>query len=91
MKNSAPELLDTVTNTQSIPASRLSLVEPAYKEMSELPAGQIGTVVELYKGENVDKTQYLIEFADSQGCEYAMAVLKPEEILTIRYELPIAG
>ncbi|WP_293271722.1 hypothetical protein [Microcoleus sp. PH2017_02_FOX_O_A] len=34
--------------------------------------------------------QYLVEFADSQGIEYAMAILKPDEILVLQYELAVA-
>jgi hypothetical protein len=46
----------------------------------------VGTVVEVYPIEN----RYLVEFADLQGQEYAMAILNPDEILAIRYELAIA-
>lgn len=34
--------------------------------------------------------QYLVEFADSQGSEYAMAMLKADEILVLQYELAVA-
>ena len=30
------------------------------------------------------------EFADSQGIEYAMAMLKADEILVLQYELALA-
>jgi hypothetical protein len=34
---------------------------------------------------------YLVEFADLEGREYAMAVLRPDEVLPLHYELPLAG
>jgi hypothetical protein len=34
--------------------------------------------------------QYLVEFADDRGAEYAMAVLQADEILVLHYELAIA-
>jgi hypothetical protein len=79
-----PKLLDTVTNLQSIPQAKLTLLE---KEIAYLPKGQVGTIVEVYKREN--KNHYLIEFADLEGCEYAMATLTAEEILVLNYELSI--
>ncbi|MEO0520510.1 MAG: DUF4926 domain-containing protein [Cyanobacteria bacterium P01_A01_bin.116] len=77
-------LLDTVETLKPIPFDRLSLVEPDYKSIDNLPVGQVGTIVEIYVGES---PSYLIEFSDSKGREYAMAVLKTDELLSIRYEL----
>jgi hypothetical protein len=34
--------------------------------------------------------QYLVEFADSQGIESTMAMLKADEILVLQYELAFA-
>jgi hypothetical protein len=79
-----PKLLDTVTNLQPIPQAKLTLLE---KEITYLPKGQVGTIVEVYKREN--KNHYLIEFADLEGCEYAMATLTAEEILVLNYELSV--
>jgi len=31
-----------------------------------------------------------VEFADSQGIEYAMAILKADKILVLQYELAVA-
>lgn len=78
-------LLDTVATLNPIPADRLALVEPDYQSIEKLPSGQIGTVVEIYGG--ASEPAYLVEFADSQGREYAMAILKANEVLSIRYEL----
>ncbi|MEG3937916.1 hypothetical protein QT995_07105 [Microcoleus sp. S36b_A3] len=46
------------------------------------------TVVEVY--DTGRECQYLVEFADSQGIEYAMAILKVYEILIPQYELAVA-
>jgi len=85
-------LFDTITNLQPIPRERLRLVETEYESLVSLPAGQVGTVVEIYPSESssVTEPQYLIEFADSQGREYAMAVLEADELLVLHYELAIA-
>lgn len=77
-------LLDTVANLNPIPMDRLTLVEPEYRSIQHLPIGQVGTIVEVYGG-NIPR--YLVEFADLQGREYAMAVLQADEILALHYEL----
>lgn len=78
------KLLNTVATLQPIPAERLMLVEPEYQSVASLPIGQVGTIVETY---STDSPHYLVEFADLQGREYAMAVLRAEEILALSYEL----
>lgn len=83
-----PKLLDTVALLQDIPAERLTLVEPDYASVTKLPTGLIGTVVEVYDREQTP--HYLIEFADSQGREYAMAVLQAHELLVLHPELTFA-
>ncbi|GAB4539489.1 MAG: hypothetical protein Tsb0014_29970 [Pleurocapsa sp.] len=79
-----PKLLDTVTNLQSIPREKLTLLE---RDIAYLPEGQVGTIVEVYSRE--DKNYYLVEFADLEGCEYTMSILIAEEILVLNYELSI--
>lgn len=79
----SPKLLDTVATLAPIPGNRLELVEPEYA-LIDLPSGLVGTIVEIYAGEN---TQYLVEFADLQGREYAMATLKENEFLILHHEL----
>ncbi|MBE9060095.1 DUF4926 domain-containing protein [cf. Phormidesmis sp. LEGE 11477] len=76
--------LSQVTKT----IERLTLVEPEYQSISCLPTGQVGTIVAIYEGES---PQYLVEFADLQGREYAMAVLENSEVLAIHYELSTAS
>ncbi|NJK36223.1 MAG: DUF4926 domain-containing protein [Oscillatoriales cyanobacterium SM2_2_1] len=80
--------LDTVANITPIARDRLTLVEPAYQSIQQLPIGQVGTIVEIYPGE---LPRYLVEFADLQGREYAMAVLQPTEVLALHYELSLAS
>lgn len=45
-------------------------------------------MLEIYEWENPG---YLVEFADWEGREYAMAVLTLDEVLPLRYELPLAS
>ena len=42
----------------------------------------MGTIVKVY--DRGKQCQYLVEFADSQGIEYAMVSLKAEEILVLQ-------
>jgi hypothetical protein len=48
----------------------------------------VGTIVEVY--DTGKECQYLVELAYSQGIEYAMAMLKADEILVLQYELAFA-
>jgi hypothetical protein len=79
---------DTIANLKPIARDRLTLVEPEYQLIQALPIGQVGTILEVYPGE---LPCYLVEFADLQGREYAMAVLQPDEILALHYELSLAS
>ena len=82
------KLLDSVAILKPVSNTRLTLVEPEYESVSSLPEGLVGTIVEVY---NTGKEcQYLVEFADSQGIEYAKAILKADEILVLQYELAVA-
>ncbi|MEG4107461.1 DUF4926 domain-containing protein [Microcoleus sp. S13_C5] len=81
-------VLDSVAILKPISNTRLALVEPEYASISSLPVGLVGTIVEVYDTEK--ECQYLVEFADSQGSEYAMAMLKADEILVLQYELAVA-
>lgn len=81
-------LLDTIVNLKPIPIQQLTLLEPEYQSIQQLPSGQVGTIVEIYEGES---PRYLVEFADLQGREYAMAIVQAHEILAVHYELGIAS
>lgn len=82
------KLLDTIALLNPVSIDRLTLLEPEYRSIPSLPRGQVGTIVEIYH--NGEENQYLVEFADNQGYEYAMAILKEAEILAIYYELTVA-
>ncbi|MDJ1184646.1 DUF4926 domain-containing protein [Roseofilum casamattae] len=77
------QLLDSIALLQPIAMERLTLIEPEYRSILSLPTGQVGTIVEIY--DRAPEPQYLVEFCDSQGCEYAMAILKENEILALHY------
>jgi hypothetical protein len=82
------KLVDSVAILKPISNTRLALVESEYASISSLPVGLVGTIVEVY--DRGKECQYLVEFADSQGIEYAMAMLKADEILVLQYELAVA-
>ena len=77
---------DTIATLKPIARDRLTLVEPEYQSVQQLPIGQVGTILEIYPGES---PRYLVEFSDQQGREYAMAVLHPNEVLVLHYELSL--
>ena len=81
-------LLDSVAILKPISNTRLALVGSEYASISSLPVGLVGTIIEVYDTEK--ECQYLVEFAVSQGIEYAMAMLKADEILVLQYELAVA-
>lgn len=80
------QLFDTIATLKSIAIDRLTLteLEPEYQAIKQLSAGQVGTVIEIYQA---DEPRYLVEFADLQGREYAMAILRADEVLALHYEL----
>jgi hypothetical protein len=80
--------LDTIANLKPIAGDRLTLVEPEYQLIQQLPSGQVGTILEVYPGES---PRYLVKFADLQGREYAMAILQSNEVLALHYELTLAS
>ena len=81
------KLLDTVATLYPVPIERLTLLELDSTLIESLPSGQVGTIVEVYEEEEY---HYLVEFADTQGCEYAMATLRADELLVLHYELTVA-
>ncbi|GAB4138913.1 MAG: hypothetical protein Fur0046_13750 [Cyanobacteria bacterium J069] len=81
-------LFDPIANLKPISVDCLTLLEPDYRHIQSLPVGQVGTVVEIYDAED---PRYLIEFADLEGREYAMAVLPASDVLALHYELAIAS
>ncbi len=83
-----PQLLDTIAILKPISVDRLSLMEAEYDFNSALPVGLVGTIVDIH--EDNQGVDYLVEFADSDGCEFAIAYLKSNEFLTLQYELVAA-
>jgi hypothetical protein len=83
-----PKLLDTIALLQDISYDRLTLTEIEGSSTLGLPSGLVGTIVHVY--DQTNPPQYLIEFADSQGCEYAMATLQEAEFLVLQYDLAAA-
>ncbi|NER20031.1 MAG: DUF4926 domain-containing protein [Symploca sp. SIO1B1] len=81
-------ILDTIVNLKPIPSNKLTLLESEYQSLQQLPIGQVGTIVEIYEGTS---PSYLVEFADLQGREYAMAIVQAHEILAVHYELDMAS
>ena len=83
-----PKLLDTIALLQDLPYERLTLTEIEPINTLGLPSGLVGTIVHIYDQSN--PPQYLAEFSDSQGCEYAMATLQESEFLVLQYDLVAA-
>lgn len=83
-----PRLLDTIAIVKPISIDRLSLMEVEYEFNSALPVGLVGTIVDIHR--DSQEVDYLVEFADSDGCEFAIAYLKSNEFLTLQYELAAA-
>ncbi|MEH2254864.1 MAG: DUF4926 domain-containing protein [Nostoc sp.] len=79
--------MDTIATLKPTPIERLQLVEEDYTSIKSLPSAQVGTIIEVYEQK---KYHYLVEFADTQGCEYAMTTLSSDEILVLHYDLAIA-
>ena len=83
-----PQLLDTIAILKPISVDRLSLIEAEYDFNSALPVGLVGMIVDIHQdNQGVD---YLVEFSDSDGCEFAIAYLRANEFLTLQYELVAA-
>lgn len=81
------KLLDSIAILNPVSVERLTLLESDYTSIKSLPSGQVGTIVEVY--EEGEEFHYLVEFADTQGREYAMATLKADEFLVLQYELTV--
>jgi hypothetical protein len=83
-----PLLLDTIAILKPISVDRLSLMESEYDFKEALPVGLVGTIVDIH--EDNRGVDYLVEFADSDGCEFAIAYLQASEFITLQYELTAA-
>jgi Domain of unknown function (DUF4926) len=78
-----PKLLDTVAILSLLSLDRLIQVEPDTIPNDGLPIGLVGTIVEIYP----ELKTYLVEFADAEGREYAMAILPADQLLIVHLDL----
>jgi hypothetical protein len=81
-------LFDSVATLTPIDVARLTLVEPMEESAEQLARGQVGTVVDAV--EQGEGKQYLVELADLEGREYAMAYLAESELLPLHYQFTAA-
>lgn len=81
-------LFDSVATLKPIDVARLTLMEPMEATAEQLAQGQVGTVVDVVNQD--EGKQYLVEFADLEGREYAMAYLTESELLPLRYQFTAA-
>jgi Domain of unknown function (DUF4926) len=79
------KLFDQIALLKPIPTDQLKLIEADFIKVDALLIGLVGTIVEIYFSD--EQLSYLIEFSDSEGCEYAMAILKIEDFLVLHHEL----
>ena len=79
-----PKNLDTVALLQALPAESLQLVDERYDLSSGLAAGTVGTVVEIYDSSSAPM-HCVVEFADGQGCGYALATVPADILLVLSY------
>lgn len=79
-----PRLFDVIALLKDIPPEDVQLTDEQYAFDTGLPAGTVGTVVELLP-QNAKSSMYMVEFADSQGCGYAFATLPAEALLVLHY------
>jgi hypothetical protein len=79
-----PKLLDVVALLQSLPAEALELTDERYDLSSGLPAGTVGTVVEVLFRQT-EPPAFLVEFSDAQGCGYAFATVFANDLLVLHY------
>ena len=81
-------LFDSVATLNPISVARLTLVEPIEESAEQLARGQVGTVVDVVDQD--EGKQYLVEFADLEGQEYAMVYLAESELLPLHYQFTAA-
>lgn len=80
-----PKSLDTVALLQPLPAESLHLVDDRYDLSGGLTAGTVGTIVEICTPSSSGPIHYVVEFADGQGCGYALATIPADVFLVLHY------
>ena len=66
------KLLDVVALLQDVPEEGLH-------------RGEVGTVVEVFEQTEDAPAGFLVEFSDRQGRAYAVADLRPDQLIRLRY------
>jgi hypothetical protein len=66
------KLLDVVALLQDVPEEGLQ-------------RGEVGTVVEVFEQNEHHPAGFLVEFSDRQGRAYAVADLRPDQLMKLRY------
>ena len=79
-----PKNLDTVALLPPLPAENLHLVDERYDLSSGLAAGTVGTIVAIHRSSS-GPIHYVVEFADGQGCGYALATIPADVFLVLHY------
>lgn len=79
-----PKPFDVVALLDPLPVEALQLTDERYNRVLGLPAGTVGTVVELLP-HNATPIACLVEFSDPQGCGYAFATVSVLSLLALHY------
>jgi hypothetical protein len=79
-----PKLLDVVALLQSNAFAALHMTDERHDLSSGLPAGTVGTVVEV-SPRQTEPPVFLVEFSDAQGCGYAFATIPADDLLVLHY------
>jgi hypothetical protein len=79
-----PKLLDVVALLQPIAFEALHMTDERYDLSSGLPAGTVGTVVEVLPRQT-EPPAFLVEFSDAQGCGHAFATISADDLLVLHY------
>lgn len=66
------KLLDVVALLQDVPEEGLR-------------RGEVGTIVEVFEQTEDASAGFLVEFSDRQGRAYAVADLRPDQLIRLRY------
>jgi hypothetical protein len=80
-----PKLLDVVALLEPLALESLELTDERYDLSPGLPAGTVGTVVELLPRNTSKPVACLVEFSDPQGCGYAFATVPIKALLPLHY------
>jgi len=80
-----PKLLNVVALLEPLALETLELTDEHYDLSTGLPAGTVGTVVELLPHNAAPPVACLVEFSDPQGRGYAFATVPLKSLLALHY------